>query len=76
MVSIFKTNVNTHYDAIQLRGILVKEFPGADIRFDFEHRDRIMRIEGKNIPPARIVQIVKMQNYYCAILEEDRPAGP
>jgi len=70
MVEVFKTNVQHHYDAIKLKELLLKEFPGASINFDLEDCDKILRTEGKSVPASRVIKIIKMEGYYCEILEE------
>jgi hypothetical protein len=70
MVEVFKTNVQSHYDAITLKEILLKEFPDIQINFDLDDCDKILRTEGKNIPISDIIQIVKMEGFFCEIIEE------
>ena len=70
MVEVFKTNVQSHLDAIKLKEILFKKFPGMQVHFDLEDCDKILRTEGKNILVSRVVQLVKLQGYYCELLEE------
>jgi hypothetical protein len=69
MIEVFKTNIQSHYDAITLKGILLKEFPNALINFDLEDCDKILRTEGKHIPVSRVVQLVKLHGFHCEILE-------
>jgi hypothetical protein len=70
MVEVFKTNVQSHYDAITLKEILLKEFPDVQINFDLDDCDKILRAEGNNVPAISVIQIVKTKGFYCEILEE------
>jgi hypothetical protein len=70
MVEVFKTNVQSHYDAITLKEILLKEFPDVQMNFDLEDCDKILRVEGISIPASNVIQIIKMEGFYCEILEE------
>jgi hypothetical protein len=69
MVEVFKTNIQSHFDAIILKGILFKEFPDVHISFDLEDCDKILRTEGKNIPVGRVIQLVEFHGFYCQVLE-------
>jgi hypothetical protein len=70
MVEVFKTNVQSQYDAIALKEILLKEFPVIQINFDLDDCDKILRMEGKIVPVSSVIQIVKMEGFNCEILEE------
>jgi predicted RNA-binding protein YlqC (UPF0109 family) len=70
MVEVFKTSVQSHHDAITLKEILLKEFPGIQINFDLEDCDKVLRTEGNNVPASSVIQIVKTEGFNCEILEE------
>ncbi len=69
MAELFKTNVQQHFDAIRLKELLVAEFPKATFRFDLQHKDKLLRVEGWNVPASRIVQILKHEGFYCEVVE-------
>ena len=69
MIEIFKTNVTHHFDAIRLKELLVKEFPKASFHFDVSHNDKLLRVEGKNVPTSRVAHIIKQEGYYCELTE-------
>jgi hypothetical protein len=69
MVQVFKTNVSHHFDAIRLKELLSREFPKATFLFDLLHKDKLLRVEGNNVPASRVVQIIKYENFYCEALE-------
>ncbi len=70
MVEVFKTNVQDYYDAIKLKRILLKEFPEAQINFDLDDCDKILRTEGKKINANSVIQIARMEGFLCEILKE------
>lgn len=69
MVEFFKTNIQHHFDAIKIKGLLSKEFPSAIFTFDLLSKDKLLRAEGKNIPASRVVQIIKHEGFYCEVVE-------
>ena len=69
-VEVFKTNVTDSFDAIKLKTILLKEFPHSKINFDLQDCDKILRIEGSQIPVSRVIQIIKHEGFHCQLLEE------
>jgi uncharacterized protein YcgL (UPF0745 family) len=72
MVEIFKTNITNYFDALKLKEILLKEFPKATISFNLQNADKTLRTEGNNIPPSRVIQLIKHEGFYCQLLEEEK----
>ncbi|HKC67888.1 MAG TPA: hypothetical protein VKG26_06630 [Bacteroidia bacterium] len=70
MVEIFKTNVNNTFDALKIKEFLLKEFPQADISFNLQDSNKILRTEGNQIPASRVVQIIKHEGFYCEVIEQ------
>jgi hypothetical protein len=69
MVEVFKTNIQQRRQAKLLLGILEKRFPLFRINFDLEDCDKILRIEGENIPQEKIAELVKENGYQCNVLD-------
>lgn len=69
MVEFFKTNIQHHFDSIQLKALLATEFPKAIFHFDLNHPNKLLRVEGERVPASRVVQIIKHQGFYCEIIE-------
>jgi len=69
MVEIYKTNVYQKRQARKLVGILSKQFPLFSINFDLEDCDKILRVEGKNIPQEKIASLVIENGYQCNVLD-------
>lgn len=69
MVEVFKTNVNTKKEAFRVLKILAEKFPHLKINFDLRDCDRILRIEGDEISPLKIIHILQAERYLCAALE-------
>jgi hypothetical protein len=69
MMEIFKTNVRKISQAKKLVGLLVVHFPGSKINFDLSDCDKILRVEGKDFMPEKIVLIVKEHGFNCNMLD-------
>ena len=71
MVEIFKTNVHREDQASTMLNALMDAFPAIKINFDLEDCDRILKVEGNNINPQRIIHLLNTNGYTCAILPDE-----
>jgi hypothetical protein len=69
MVEVFKTNVYEEERSKTLLQKLLVHFPDNKINFDLEDCDKILRVEGKNILPERIMEILNEEGHDCEILD-------
>jgi len=69
MVEVYKTNVRHKRQAKKILNVLSEQFPMFSINFDLEDCDKILRVEGKNIPQKKIVRMVTENGYQCSVLE-------
>ena len=69
MVEVYKTNVRHKRQARRLLDVLSKQFPMFSINFDLEDCDKILRVEGKNIPQEKIAELVTENGYQCNVLD-------
>ena len=69
MVEVFKTNVKQKRQAKNLLNALSRQFPLYRINFDLEDCDKILRVEGENVPPEKIRNLVTANGYQCQVLE-------
>ena len=69
MVEVFKTNVQQKRQAKILLDILSRQFPLFRINFDLEDCDKILRVEGEDIPQEKITRVVKESGYHCMALD-------
>lgn len=69
MVEIFKTNVEEPAQANKIIDLLLEHFPGNRINFDLHDCDKILRVEGNDLMPEKIVNIVMGKGFQCDILE-------
>jgi hypothetical protein len=69
MVEVFRTNVRRKRQAKTVMDILSKQFPLFRINFDLEDCDNILRVEGENICPESIAELVAENGYECDVLE-------
>lgn len=68
MVEIFKTNVEQKKQSKMLIKQLLCSFPECKINFDLNDCDKVLRIEGENIPFQQIIEILNLSGFQCQIL--------
>jgi hypothetical protein len=69
VIEVFKTNVENADESAQLIRQLHAHFPSCKINFDLEDCDRILRVEGVDISPEAISEILSSRNYTCEVLD-------
>jgi len=69
MIEVFKTNIEERSQAERLIALLLDHFPGHRINVDLHDCDKVLRIEGCNFLPARIMKLVKENGFMCSVLE-------
>ncbi len=69
MVEVFKTNVQKKKQSKTLICILAEAFPSLKINFDLSDADKVLRVEGDNMEPLRIMILVKEHGFNCEILD-------
>ena len=69
MVEVFKTNVGSISNAKLIIQKLAEEFPAHKINFDLDDCDKILRVQGSDISPEKITQLLISENYQCQALE-------
>ncbi|HEY5369479.1 MAG TPA: hypothetical protein VIJ75_10830 [Hanamia sp.] len=68
MVEVFKTNVLDVERSNLLVERLLFYFPDNKINFDLQDCDKILRVEGENILPGRIMELLNEEGHVCEIL--------
>jgi len=68
MVEVFRTHVKKKAEAKKIVNALQKEFSGCKITFDLQDCDKILRVEGENIPVEEIILLLESRNHPCTIL--------
>lgn len=69
MVEIFKTNISNLAQTQQAIQLLKLQFPLAQITFDLEDCDRILRIENETINPNNVINALTQLGFYCQVLD-------
>jgi len=69
MVEVFKTNVEEPRMARDVLYMLSHLFPSARIDLDLEDSDKVLRIEGSELCPVRVIELMKSHGFDCSILE-------
>ncbi len=70
MVEVYRTNVKDYRQADLLLNQLAEIFPGYEINFDLEDRDRILRVESdlETIDVPGIITLVRSFGFKAQIL--------
>ena len=68
MVEVFKTNVENCEQAKDLLDAIHSTFIDYRANFDLEDCDKVLRIEGQDFCPYRIIELLKLNGHYCEIL--------
>ena len=69
MVEVFKTNVQEAGEAKLLLQKITGHFPEFKTNFDLSDCDKILRVEGEDVSPQKIIELLNSDNYQCVILE-------
>ena len=69
MIEVFTTNVQEATEAKTLVALLSRHFPDSRINFDLDDCDRILRVEGKNFTPTKVMLLVQEKGFACAVLD-------
>ena len=68
MVEAFKTDVQKRAQSKKLVCILSEAFPSFKINLDLSDCDKVLRVEGDNMEPLRIMKVVEEYGFKCEIL--------
>jgi len=69
MIEVFKTNIQDALQAKSLVTFLLGHFPGSRVNIDLHDCDKVLRIEGRDFPPAKVMMLVKEKGFACSLLE-------
>ena len=69
MIEVFKTNVEEATHAKNLVALLLQHFPASRINFDLHDCDKILRVEGDDFIPEKVIGLVKENGFTCHVLE-------
>jgi hypothetical protein len=68
MVEVFRTNVKKASQSEKLIKKLRKHYPGSDVNIDMDDCDNVLRVEGYDICPYKIIELVILHGYECEVL--------
>ncbi len=57
MIEVFKTNIEELSQATRLIALLLNHFPDTKINIDLHDCDKVLRVEGKNFMPSRVMML-------------------
>lgn len=70
MVSVFKTNVLLETEAQKLIRLISHKFPRLKVNFDLEDCDKILRVEGSDLPVGDIANSLIQMGFECDELKD------
>ena len=69
MIEIFKTNVENKRQAKSLLTLLNQHFPSAEINFDLDDCDSILRVKAEDFCLLIIIKILANEGFECQVLD-------
>lgn len=69
MVEVFRTNIKKPGQSKVLIKKLLKHYPESDVNIDLEDCDNVLRVEGNDICPHKIIELVITDGYECEVLQ-------
>ena len=69
MIEIFKTNVANKKQAERLLALLNQHFPAAEINFDLDDCDNILRVKDEKFCLSIIIKTLADKGFECQLLE-------
>jgi hypothetical protein len=69
MIEIFKTNVESAGQAKYLTVLLYRCLSAAEINFDLDDCDNILRVKGENFCPLNVIRLLADTGFECCVLE-------
>ncbi|HAO07124.1 MAG TPA: hypothetical protein DCQ50_09060 [Chryseobacterium sp.] len=70
MVEVFKTIINSQRVANKIKSCLEETFPGHNINFDLDDRDKILRVEARKLDYEKIMEMVKRKDMIITVLDK------
>lgn len=69
MVEVFKTDVQNKRQCRMLLSVLNAQFSFCKINFDLSDCDRILRVEGENIPVHQVIGYLHSKGFRSEVLD-------
>ncbi|MGS2739374.1 hypothetical protein [Sinomicrobium sp. M5D2P17] len=68
IIEIFRTDITDPVRADICQLVLSRHFPLADINFDLEDPDHILRVEDRDVDTTGIIRVVESMKIACELL--------
>jgi hypothetical protein len=68
MIEVFKTNINKVRQSKNMIKKLLAHYPASHVNIDTDDCDNVLRVEGEDICPNKIIKLVIANGFYCEIL--------
>ena len=70
IVEVFRTDVSSASEAIGVLEQLKQMFPQTKFNFDLDDCDKVLRVEGKYIQVAAVIELLSKNRYRCELLPD------
>lgn len=70
IVEVFRTDVGSKSEAIDILKQLKEKFPETRFNFDLNDCDRVLRAEGNCIHVEAVIEVLSKNRYHCEILPD------
>jgi hypothetical protein len=68
MIEVFKTNVDDAGRSKLLVRLIAEHFAVHRVNFDLEDCDKVLRVEGQEFCPKRVIDLLKTNGHHCEIM--------
>jgi len=68
IIEVFKTNISKRDESRSLVKKLLSHYPESRVNIDLDDCDNVLRVEGTNICPDKIIELVTADGYQCETL--------
>jgi len=68
IIEVFKTNIRKRHQSKILVKKLLAHYPESRVNIDLDDCDNVLRVEGTNICPFKIIELVTADGYQCETL--------
>jgi len=68
VVEIFRTDIQTRHQSLEVIALLHQCFPGMRVHIDLHDCDKVLRTEAEEVVPQQVIEIVTACGYRCEVL--------
>lgn len=75
MIEVFRTNITTANEAVQVLAVFADRYPQYQINFDLDDCDKVMRVQSQRtaINANAVCQLIDQLGHYAEVLPDEIP---